>query len=93
MLTLYSHPFSGHSHRVWLMLSVLGLDYRTVDVDLSKREQKSPAYMRLNPWGEVPDEGGIRLESYGHVLKWLERVESLNGFIPMPRTRVPPVLG
>ena len=33
-ITLYSFPLSGHAHRVTLLLSLLGLPYRRVDVDL-----------------------------------------------------------
>lgn len=34
-LTLHAFPLSGHRHRVALMLSLLGLPYRCVDVDLA----------------------------------------------------------
>ncbi|WP_043743609.1 glutathione S-transferase family protein [Paramagnetospirillum magneticum] len=34
-------------------------------------------------------EGGIPLDAYAHVRGWLGRVESLPGFVPMPRSPVP----
>ncbi|MFO6425373.1 glutathione S-transferase family protein [Motilimonas sp. KMU-193] len=52
--TLHQHSFSGHSHRVALMLSLLGLPYNEVVVDLAKGEQKSASFLALNPLGQVP---------------------------------------
>lgn len=34
-------------------------------------------------------EGGVALTGYGHVRRWLERVESLPGFVPMQASAVP----
>lgn len=53
-IILYGFKPSGHSHRAELMLRVLNLPYRFHNVDLIKREQKAPAYLRLNPFGTVP---------------------------------------
>lgn len=53
-MTLYHFTFSGHSHRVRLMLSLLGADYEARLVDLAKGEHKSTDYLTLNPLGEVP---------------------------------------
>ncbi|VAW60187.1 Glutathione S-transferase, unnamed subgroup [hydrothermal vent metagenome] len=33
-------------------------------------------------------EGDVSLESYPHILSWLQRVEALKGFVPMEKTRV-----
>lgn len=33
-------------------------------------------------------EGNVSLQAYPHVRAWLERVEALPGFVPMPRTAV-----
>lgn len=54
LMKLYSFRLSGHCHRVHLFLSVLGIDYETIEVDLRAREQKSPAYLNLNRLGQVP---------------------------------------
>jgi glutathione S-transferase len=53
-IRLYSFPLSGHGHRVQLMLSMLGLPNETVDVDLPGGEQRTPAFLTLNPMGQVP---------------------------------------
>lgn len=53
-LKLYTHPASANSHRVKLMLSLLGVEHGEVTVDLLKGEQFSPAFAALNPWGRLP---------------------------------------
>ena len=53
-MKLFHYEFSGHSHRVRLMLSLLGAEYEAVALDLRRNEHKVPAYLALNPLGEVP---------------------------------------
>ena len=53
-MKLYTHPISGHAHRAHLFLSLLGLDFELVEVDLLKAEQKSADFLALNPFGQVP---------------------------------------
>lgn len=53
-LRLYRMAVSGHCHRAELMLSLLGLPYEPVKVDLLKREQRRPEFLALNPLGQVP---------------------------------------
>lgn len=59
-LTLYSSPASGHSHRVRLLLGVLGIEYQLTDV--SAQARKEPDFLGKNPLGQVPVlEDGNRL--------------------------------
>ncbi len=53
-VTLHRHPLSGHSHRVQLLLSLLGVPVRLVDVDLAGGEHKGASFLALNPFGQVP---------------------------------------
>ncbi|POZ60348.1 glutathione S-transferase family protein [Chromobacterium alticapitis] len=53
-IQLYDFPLSGHSHRARLMLSLLGLEYETIPVKLAEGEQKQPAFLKLNRFGQVP---------------------------------------
>jgi len=53
-MTLYDFHVSGHSHRIRLFLSLLGLAYDKVPVDMMEGEHKSPEYRKLNPLGQVP---------------------------------------
>ena len=65
-LKLYQHPLSGHSHRVHLALSLLGLPYELIEVDLMKAAHKQPAFLAMNPFGQVPvldDDGTILFDS------------------------------
>jgi len=54
MIRLYQFQLSGNSHKIRLMLSLLGLSYETIDVSGAQREQKSPAFLSMNPFGQVP---------------------------------------
>lgn len=54
MIKLYGHEMSGNSYKVRLLLSLLGLDFEWIKVDLMKGEHKSPEYLALNPFGQVP---------------------------------------
>jgi glutathione S-transferase len=51
---LYRFALSGHAHRAQLMASLLGLPVQLVEVDLPGREQKSPGFLALNAFGQVP---------------------------------------
>lgn len=53
-ITFYRHPVSGHAHRVELLLSLLGLKADEIDVDLMSGAQKSPEFLNMNPYGQVP---------------------------------------
>lgn len=54
MIELYEFPLSGNCHKVRLMLSLLGLDYRSRLVKGAEREHKEAAFLRMNPFGQVP---------------------------------------
>ena len=54
MIRLHRHPLSGHSHRAELMLSLLGLPFERVEVDLAKGAHKAPAFLAKTPFGQVP---------------------------------------
>ncbi|WFB51056.1 glutathione S-transferase family protein [Vibrio coralliilyticus] len=54
MLTLYWHPLSGHAHRAHLLLSFLDVEFTLVPVDLPAGEHRQPAFLALNPFGQIP---------------------------------------
>ncbi|MDE1164601.1 MAG: glutathione S-transferase [Pseudomonas sp.] len=72
-IKLYDFPLSGHAHRVKLMLSLLELDTEQVFVDLAKGEHKQPAFLALNPFGQVPviDDNGTVLADSNAILVYL----------------------
>ena len=54
MIKLYGHELSGNVYKIKLLLSLLGIEYQFVRVDLMKGEHKSPEYLKLNAFGQVP---------------------------------------
>ncbi|MDY7789849.1 glutathione S-transferase [Burkholderia ubonensis] len=74
-IRVYSFPLSGHVHRVRLFLSLLGLPFEVVDVDLAAGEQRRPAFLALNPFGQVPviDDGGVVLSDSNAILVYLAK--------------------
>lgn len=53
-MKLYTFPLSGHAHRAALFLSLVGADHTLVPVDLKAGAHKQPAFLALNPLGQVP---------------------------------------
>lgn len=53
-IKLHRFAISGHSHRVELFLSLLGLPVDRIEVDLAAGAHKAPAFLALNAFGQVP---------------------------------------
>lgn len=53
-IRLHTFALSGHAHRAELFLSLLGLPFERVEVDLVRKAQKQPGFLALNPFGKVP---------------------------------------
>ena len=72
-ITLHGFPLSGHSHRVQLALSLMGLPHQVVQVDLKNGAHKSPEFLNLNPFGQVPvlDDDGTALFDSNAILVYL----------------------
>jgi glutathione S-transferase len=72
-IKLFGFPLSGHSHRVELMLSLLGLPSEFVLVDLTKGAHKHPEFLAMNPFGQVPviDDNGTVLADSNAILVYL----------------------
>jgi glutathione S-transferase len=54
MIKLHGHELSGNSSKVRLLLGLIGVPYEWVRVDLMAGEHKQPAFLALNPFGQVP---------------------------------------
>jgi glutathione S-transferase len=66
MIKLYTFPPSTNSRKVRIALLEKGLEFERINVDLSKREQKDPNYLKIHPFGQIPaldDEGFIIYDS------------------------------
>ncbi|MDR0193421.1 glutathione S-transferase [Pseudomonas yamanorum] len=74
MIKLYRYPLSGHSHRVELMLSLLGVPAELVLVDLKQGAHKTSEFLTtLNSFGQVPviDDNGVVLADSNAILVYL----------------------
>ena len=66
MIKLYDFKSSPNCQRVKVVLAEKNLAYDTVPIDLRKLEQKTPEYLKLNPYGKVPvltDDSTVLYES------------------------------
>lgn len=75
MITLYDFRLSGSCHRVRLLLSMLGLKYQIVDVDLLKGDQRQADFRRINPLNKVPvlDDDGFVLRDSAAIMVYLAK--------------------
>jgi len=75
MIKLYGHEMSGNSFKVRLFLELLNIEYEWIKVDLMKGEHKSPEYLALNPFGQVPllVDGNTTLADAQAILVYLAR--------------------
>ena len=65
-ITLYDAVPSSNSDRTKIALHEKGLVYDRVTLELAKKDQKRPEFLKLNPYGKVPvinDAGKILFES------------------------------
>ncbi|MFN8627194.1 MAG: glutathione S-transferase family protein [Candidatus Binatia bacterium] len=54
MIRLYDYPDCPFCQKVRVVLAEKDLEYERVHVDLRKQEQRSPEFLKLNPYGRVP---------------------------------------
>lgn len=83
-IKLYNFPKSGHAHRIELMLSLLNLPTELVFVDLAKGEHKQPAFLALNPFGQVPviDDNGTVIADSNAILAYLAKKYDNGTWLP-----------
>ncbi|MGK9169188.1 glutathione S-transferase [Inquilinus limosus] len=72
-IRFYRFALSGHSHRVELFLSLLGLPFEIVEVDLRQGENKTPEFLAKSPFGQVPaiEDGEVALADSNAILVYL----------------------
>lgn len=74
MIQLHCMRLSGHSHRVELFLSLLNQPFEYVEVDLAGRQHKSPEFLAMNCFGQVPvlQDGDVTLADSNAILTYLD---------------------
>lgn len=74
MITLYDNLSSGNGYKVRLLLHQLDIAYRRVELDIDRRETRTPAFLAKNPNGRVPTlelEDGTCLPESNAILCYL----------------------
>ncbi|MDK3020289.1 maleylacetoacetate isomerase [Pseudodonghicola flavimaris] len=80
---LYDYWRSSAAYRMRIALNLAGIDYTSVSVDLTKKEQKAPDHVARNPQGLVPvlDIDGLRLTQSLAMLDYLDSTRDM-GLLP-----------
>ena len=83
-LVLHGYWRSGTSYRTRIGLNIKGVPYRTVAHDLRAEEQKSEAFLALNPQGLVPVlvAGDKLLTQSSAILEWLDETYPAPPLLP-----------
>jgi len=75
-MKLYDYILSGNCYKVRLLLRFLGIDCDLEPVDFFPgREHKSPAFLRINPLGQLPvlEDGDVTLRDAQAIIVYLAR--------------------
>ena len=84
MITLYDMPLALNCYKVRLLLSLLGVEYRREPIDLLEGEHKTPEFLAINPFGQLPvlREGEIVLRDSQAILVWIARKYGNDSWMP-----------
>src|SRR5689334_20689903 len=84
MIELYDFELSGNCYKVRLLLSLLEMDYKSYLLNLSAREHKSPEFLTINPFGQVPalKDGEIIIRDSQAILVYLARAYGSDVWFP-----------
>ena len=84
MLQLYDFELSGNAYKVRLFLGLNALAHERVPVDLAAGEHKQPAFLELNPKGEIPvlADGNFTVADSQAILIYLAEKFELNDWYP-----------
>ena len=84
MLVLYHAPHSTCSQKVRLVLHEKGVKFDEVRIDLAKKEQLKPDYLKLNPNGVVPTlvDDGVPIVELSVICEYLDEKYPQNPLVP-----------
>ena len=84
MPTLYSHPLSTYAQRVHIALLEKGVTWDVEQVDMGKKQHRSPEYLAINPYGRVPAlvDGALKIVESSAVLDYHEATNPAPPLIP-----------
>lgn len=83
-MKLYHLALSRHAHRARLFLSLVGAPHEIVEVDVSGGAHKSPEFLRLNPFGQVPvlDDEGVVVPDSNAILVYVAKKYGRTDWLP-----------
>ncbi len=83
-MKIHHHPLSGHAHRTVLFASLLGVPHELVEVDLAAGAHKSPAFLALNPFGQIPvlEDGEVVIADSNAILVYLAKKAGRSDWLP-----------
>lgn len=84
-MKLYDAPLSGNCHKVRMLLAFLGLSYDKVTVDTLGGGTQTPAFLRVNPRGQVPvlEDGDLTVWDSQAILAYLARHYGGDRWMPL----------
>ena len=74
MIKLYNDELSGNCYKLRLFMGLIGLPYARIPINFHpRREHKSEAFLRINPFGQLPaiDDDGYVLRDAQAILVYL----------------------
>lgn len=84
-IKLYNMELSGNCYKIRLFCSLIGLEFQAIPVDLQAGEHKLPAFLQLNPRGQIPvlvDDGVVIWDSAA-ILIYLARKYANQSWLPI----------
>jgi glutathione S-transferase len=73
---IYGDLASGNCLKVKWTADALGMPYTWVPIDIMKGESRTPAYLAMFPWGQVPgvaSDDGLTLAQSNAIIRYLAR--------------------
>ncbi len=84
-IKLHDVAHSGHAHKIRLLCGLLGIDLVLEPVDMKLQEHKSPGFLKLNPFGQVPvlEDGDVVIRDSNAILLYLaEKYDEKRTYLP-----------
>lgn len=83
-MKLHYYPPSGHSHRARLFLSLVGATIEIVPVDFKTGQHKTPDFLKLNSFGELPvlDDDGVIVADSNAILVYVAKKLDKTDWLP-----------
>lgn len=83
-MKLYHYPLSGHSQRVRLFLSLIGVEAELAQVDLGSGEHRAAPFLALNRFGQVPvlEDGDTIVSDSNAILVYLAKKYERSDWLP-----------